>query len=330
MELIDLDAAVTASLNSNIKPTDKNVKDRIKTIKKYQKQLKKLITIPVIVQKSPEWHKARETMISASDFAQALNDGKFGTQKQLIIKKCGPAEEFKTNLFFQWGNLFEQVACDIYCKMYNHKMFEFGLIKHPTLDYFGASPDGISELGIMLEIKCPMKRKIAMGDEVPLQYYYQIQGQLEVCNLEECDYFECEFQLYNNYNEFLNDNESIRGIILKKNSQNIYSEVIMKDAKHQIDEWIKENEPYDEMQCWMLKTYNIQRVKKNTEFLEEKLKGLKEIWDKICFYKQNPEVFQKEFFTPTPSISIETEPFHPIITLQNNKQVKLSGYLFLD
>jgi hypothetical protein len=44
----------------------------------------------------------------------------------------------------------------------------------------------------MLEIKCPWRRRIVEGD-VPTQYYYQIQAQLAVCGLTECDFFECEF-----------------------------------------------------------------------------------------------------------------------------------------
>ena len=30
---------------------------------------------------------------------------------------------------------------------------------------------------------------------MPQQYYYQIQGQLDVCGLDECDYLECEFEV---------------------------------------------------------------------------------------------------------------------------------------
>jgi hypothetical protein len=44
----------------------------------------------------------------------------------------------------------------------------------------------------MLEIKCPFRRRIT--GEVPLQYYYQIQGQLE-----------CEFSKYFNEAEYWGD-----------------------------------------------------------------------------------------------------------------------------
>ena len=58
----------------------------------------------------------------------------------------------------------------------------------------------------MLEIKCPFKRKI--NGSIPDQYWMQIQGQLEVCNLEECDYLECELSEYENETEFIEDVEN--------------------------------------------------------------------------------------------------------------------------
>lgn len=49
----------------------------------------------------------------------------------------------------------------------NTKIYEFGLMKNPHHDFFGASPDGISELGVMLEIKCPYKRRPTLNPIIP-------------------------------------------------------------------------------------------------------------------------------------------------------------------
>eukprot|EP00798_Chlamydomonas_sp_ICE-L_P017264 gene17264-biopygen26171 len=70
---------------------------------------------------------------------------------------------------------------------------EFGLLRHGSKSFLGASPDGVTEDGVMLEIKCPWRRKI--DGTVPMQYYLQIQGQLAVTGLLECDYFEVEFDI---------------------------------------------------------------------------------------------------------------------------------------
>ena len=40
----------------------------------------------------------------------------------------------------------------------------------------------------MLEIKCPPIRKFTT--EVPEHYWIQMQGQLETCDLEECDFLQ--------------------------------------------------------------------------------------------------------------------------------------------
>eukprot|EP00798_Chlamydomonas_sp_ICE-L_P002706 gene2706-biopygen7861 len=75
----------------------------------------------------------------------------------------------------------------------NVLVHEFGLLRHASKSFLGASPDGVTEDGVMLEIKCPWRRKI--DGTVPMQYYLQIQGQLAVSGLLECDNFEVEFDI---------------------------------------------------------------------------------------------------------------------------------------
>lgn len=266
---------------------------RVKKIKQYRKQLKKLLEVPLIKQKSPEWYEMRKGLITASDFAQALGMGKFGTQKQLIEKKCVTKDEpMKSNPFFDWGNMFEQVASDIYSDMYSVKMYEFGLIPHPKLNFFGASPDGISNLGIMLEIKCPLKRKIT--GEIPLQYYYQIQGQLDVCGLDECDYIECEFQRWENYDDYaLHYNEGwYTGCITVHQVGEEKTMRYSKVGKTKLPQ--QPCLPGEKVYYWMLVNHQVQRVYKDEVFLAEKLGELKKVWDRILHYRAHPLDFAKD------------------------------------
>jgi hypothetical protein len=53
----------------------------------------------------------------------------------------------------------------------------------------GGSPDGITTDGILLEVKCPLKRKIVMG-EVPHHYLSQVLLNLEICDLELAHFIE--------------------------------------------------------------------------------------------------------------------------------------------
>ena len=76
----------------------------------------------------------------------------------------------------------------------------------------GASPDGITKDGIMLEIKCPYTR--VMNGTVPPQYWAQVQGQLEVCGLDMCDYLECKLVKYDTFSDYLADPTDEKGILL--------------------------------------------------------------------------------------------------------------------
>jgi hypothetical protein len=77
---------------------------------------------------------------------------------------------------------------------------DFGLIPHPTLYCYGASPDGISDIGIMIEIKCPYSRTI--DGTIPEQYKLQMLGQMSVCSLKECDYIECDMKEFDTVEDY--------------------------------------------------------------------------------------------------------------------------------
>lgn len=288
------------------------IEDRVTNkYKKWQTQLESLKKIGIIEQRTPEWYASRKSMITASDFAQALGEGKFGTQRQFFQKKCGYEEEKFDPCIppLKWGTMFEPLATTIYSMRNNVHVYEFGLLRHPTVSYFGASPDGINSLGIMLEIKCPFKRKI--NGTVPTQYYYQIQGQLDVCDLDECDYLECEFSTYMEEHDFLSDVESPNetGIIFEQfdgeNFKYMYSDIIAcntsyEDKKAILDSFqAKCNASTKNMEncCyrfWRLDVLNIVRVYRDKQFVAEKLKALGEVWDKLRLYGNDEKLYIDE------------------------------------
>jgi hypothetical protein len=74
-------------------------------------------------------------------------------------------------------------------------------VKHPSVAFLAASPDGISmQTGTMLEIKCPSMRPVT--NIPPLWYWIQMQAQMECCGLDICDFFDCEFVKYLFYDEW--------------------------------------------------------------------------------------------------------------------------------
>jgi putative phage-type endonuclease len=309
------------------------IENRIKKTDGYKKQLEYLKSLPIIEQRTEIWYQTRQTLITASDFAQALDEAKFGTKKQLLIKKAGYDEEtFDPNLPpLKWGTMFEQVACDLY-KMRNvMNVYEFGLIKHPEISHFGASPDGITSMGVMLEIKCPYKRKV--DGTIPTQYFYQIQGQLEVCGLHECDYLECEFELICE-TDFLCSDYSYknmeRGIILEYFEDNKYSYkyspiATSKSDNDYLKSWIDSASGKFKTLFWRLKVYNTVRVYKDEDFIQEKLPCVAEVWDVILKYRTDKDLYMKDI-----GDLLKEKKSKKHKQIQSTSKPVLAGYCFME
>jgi putative phage-type endonuclease len=329
------------SLDSNI--TKEYIQNRLSNIENYKKQLQIIKEIPMIIQRSDEWFNVRKNLITASDMAQALNKGKFGSQKDFLIKKINNLIE-NNNTYIQsdnvallWGVKYEEVANKIYMKRNKVEVFEFGLIKHPTISCFGASPDGISELGIMLEIKCPFKRKI--DGSIPEQYWMQIQGQLEVCDLEECDYLECKLKQYNNEADFLSDSHTDyiltkdlneKGIVIeyKKDGERNYLYSDLNKTISELVEW-KEDiiTEFDytieyEIVYWRLDEYFCKRVYRDKEFFNKNIENLKYLWDKILYYSKNKNEYSKQVLNSKKKRVFEFK--------EHDNEVVINGFSFIE
>ncbi len=236
----------------------------------------------MIKQRTPEWFKLREDRLTASDLYDAIKN------PQSLAKKKLKGVTFNSSGVpaLKWGTMYEPMATRIYSTMVNKEIFEFGLVINEDIKHFGASPDGITEEGIMIEIKCPIKRKIIDGT-IPDKYYYQIQGQLAVCKLKECDYVECEFIEFKSKDEYLENikdldesNQNFKhGIIAEIKVNNEY-EYVYSSNNQKGEENLKEMKEFlinnnFKIIYWKLKLINVQKV----NFNEEKWKN--DIQDKI-------------------------------------------------
>ena len=152
--------------------------------------VKRLLELEFDEQRSAAWLKLRGNMLTASDAAAAIGANKYQTPDDLIRKKCGLAEPFTGNEATEWGTRLEPIACEMFEQKYGLKVYELGLIPHPDYPWLGGSPDGLTENNCLLEIKCPLRRKIVPG-EVPLCYEAQIQICMEIMDVESC-YF-CQY-----------------------------------------------------------------------------------------------------------------------------------------
>jgi hypothetical protein len=104
--------------------------------------------------------------------------------------------------------------------MFKTKIEDFGCIRHDKYYFIGASPDGINVdpssplYGRMLEIKNVVSREIT---GIPKkEYATQMQLQMEVCNLDECDFLETKFVEFGSETEFYNDvsDTKAKGVIV--------------------------------------------------------------------------------------------------------------------
>ena len=189
-------------------------------------QLDILRNKPQPEQRTKEWYEFRHNLITASNAYKAFENQ--NVQNQLIYEKCQPLntslyidedasdnEDTKqiimvnTNTTLHWGQKYEPLSVKIYEYNYNTKIEDFGCIQHDIYKFVGASPDGInidresSRYGRMLEIKNIVNREI---DGIPKkEYWIQMQLQMEVCNLDECDFLETRFIEYPDYSTFKND-----------------------------------------------------------------------------------------------------------------------------
>jgi putative phage-type endonuclease len=141
--------------------------------------LKNLMQIPQYPQKSDEWYAARKNFLTASNLDAVLGRNTYSSREEILFKKCGMSIPFEGNMYTKHGNDTEDLAIAEYCKMYNKKTIDFGLLPHPEVEFLAGSPDGIAfdngnpdSKPLVLEVKCPF-RKIIPG-EIPRQYKNQI------------------------------------------------------------------------------------------------------------------------------------------------------------
>ena len=151
--------------------------------------VKVLIEREYAAQKSQEWLDLRGNMLTASDCATAISLNHYETPFDLLLKKCGKGPVFTGNEATRHGEKYEDEARILYEQRHNEVVHEIGLCPHPKYTWLGGSPDGVSESGKLVEIKCTMSRDIGNGD-VPVHYMPQLQMCMEILDLEEADFIQ--------------------------------------------------------------------------------------------------------------------------------------------
>jgi putative phage-type endonuclease len=271
-------------------------------------KIKYLQELPQPVQRTPEWFDLRHNHLTGTSISNI-----FDTQSslnRLIFEKCKPIDvsKYKPSLSensMTWGHKYEQLSCMLYEKYNNTKISDFGCIKHSTIDFLAASPDGIvtgeNNYGRMIEIKNVVSRVI---DGIPIKdYYIQMQIQMEVCDLNECDFIETKFTELNNREEYENEKELEKGIIIVfvKNCEEYiyeYMPLKMEDYEKWIDDILEKYENVEGLEWfkyiyWKLDIYSCVLVKRRREWFNYALSKIKQTWDIIQYEKYTEEYLKR-------------------------------------
>ncbi len=272
-------------------------------IDKIDGKIKYIENKPQPDQKTNEWYVFRHNLITASSAWKVFKSQ--SSINQLIVEKCKELDVSKydsvnTSTPMHHGNKYEDVSIMLYESMYDTKVRDYGCIQHDTCKFLGASPDGINvdpkspRYGRMLEIKNPTTREIT---GIPKEdYWIQMQLQMEVCNLNECDFLETVFKEYETEEDFMedgsftyNEEDQLKGMMIyfikdgkplyeymplhiSKEEFAIWYDTIM--AKHSELTWIKDI-------YWRLEDYSCILVLRNKIWFQNAISKIEDVWNII-------------------------------------------------
>jgi len=141
-------------------------------------------------QQSSQWFQDRIGKLTASSMAAAMDYLKNGTPSakrkdlQVVIlaeRMTDIIREVYVNSAMQWGNDHEAEAKLLYTERTGNHVMPAPFCPHPTIENFGASPDGFIGHDGLLEVKCPTTTtfiKWKMGGVVPDEHKPQMLAQL--------------------------------------------------------------------------------------------------------------------------------------------------------
>ena len=307
------DVIETSDLHDANEIKKENTENENKVKEKNEKMKKKIEFLESVYQpeqRTDAWYQHRHGLITASSVWKVF--GSQSTQNQLIYEKCSPIDADKYNKVntespLHWGQKYEQLSKDLYEMINCTKVQEFGCIKHPNPAYYfiGASPDGINVCpsshlyGRMLEIKNVVSREIT---GIPKEdYWIQMQIQMEVCRLPECDFLETKFVEYEDEDAFYADSNDAndetnwnynlagkrRGVIVYfiKGEKPFYQYAPLKiTTKAEFDQWFEKTiHAYDAITWikniyWRLEVYSCVLVLRDKNWFKNAVVKIEALW----------------------------------------------------
>lgn len=151
-------------------------------------------------QRTAEWFEDRVGCLTASrmkDVLAVLKSGKPAAAYTALLdtivaeRLTGEAIGSFVNSAMQWGIDHEAEALAAYENETAEFVEQVGFIRHPKIEWLGASPDGLVGEDGLIEIKCPSSSthiKYVLAGEVPEQYKPQMMLQMLCTGRKWCDF----------------------------------------------------------------------------------------------------------------------------------------------
>lgn len=278
------------------------------TLEPVADRVQRLDDAPNPEQRTQAWYDFRYNLLTASNLWKAL--GTDAQKNSLIYEKCRPYSQFVeecakhknlgTDNSMHWGQKYEPVSLQIYEHRNQVHVNQYGCIVHREHAFLGASPDGISGSGKMLEIKNIVNREIT---GVPLDaYWIQMQIQMEVCDLDECDFVETRFKEFADEEAFLASTAEDKGVMLRFVQRRTLDDIINPTPDSLAlepfyeyaplgvvgKEWIQEcREKHAPKYVlahtvyWYLDQYSCVLVRRNRDWFQAALPKIRDVWDTV-------------------------------------------------
>ena len=298
-----------------------------------------LQNVPQPEQRTQAWYEFRYNHLTASNMWKIFISE--STRNQLIYEKCQPlnTDKYNNNVSFEspmhWGQKYEPLSIMLYEAIYSSKVSDFGCIPHKTIDCIAASPDGIvtdeSSLryGRMLEVKNIVNREI---NGIPkMEYWVQMQLQMAVCELNECDFLETRFTEYETKEAFDIDIHKYKGLMIlfiNENGKPIYeyAPLAICHSDGEMEAWQEEMMEKNKTSSWMKNIYwkldqlSCVLVLRNKQWFNSVIPQIKEIWEII-------EREKKEGYSHR-----EPKKSNPRgkKTYINNDEIQMKSHCFID
>lgn len=151
-----------------------------------------------VKQGTDEWFALKIGMPSASNFNKIITTtGKPSSQAEKYMYQLageritGIKEETYKSVAMEQGNIREDEARKLYQMIKDVDVRQTGVCYKDEKKLFLCSPDGLIADDKLLEIKCPLIHthiSYLLKNELPSEYFCQVQGQLYVTDRESCDF----------------------------------------------------------------------------------------------------------------------------------------------